>query len=117
MTNKRSESKRITIRVSGKLKREMQSAVIKAGYGLHGKSKWLKDSIAKFLNEKNYVDYVENGININQAELNEIEVFYLNQETLSLLNAALVEVRVRYPLFEGVKSAFIRSAIVYQLML
>ena len=111
------KTKKVTVRFPKRLKSEMQSSLIKSGYGLHGKSKWLKESIALFLKQRNFVDFVENGIDINQAELSEVEAFYLDLDTIQVMKEAFLQIRVKYPLFEGVQSALIRSAVVYHLML
>lgn len=116
MQSKR-KTKKVTVRFPKRLKTEMQTVLIRSGYGLHGKSRWLKEAIATFLLQPDFVDYVENGIDINQAELSEVEAFYLDHDTTLMLKNAFVQVRVKYPLFEGVQSALIRSAVVYGLML
>jgi hypothetical protein len=117
MNIEKRKTKKITVRFSKRLKIEMQTALIKSGYGLHGKSRWLKEAIVTFLRQSHFVDYVENGIDINQADLSDVEAFYLDNDTIQMLKSAFVEVRVKYPLFEGVQSALIRSAAVYSLML
>ena len=109
--------KKITVRFPKRLKAEMQAALIKSGHGLHGKSRWLKEAIITLLSKPSFVDYVEQGININQAELTDIEAFYLDKETQGLLQEAFVAVRTKHPLFEGVQSAIVRAAVVYKLML
>ncbi len=116
MMNKK-VSKKITVRFSKRLREEMQQSVIGAGYGLHGKSRWLFDAINFFLQQPNYIDLVEHGIDVNQAELAGVEAFYLNEETIKSLKEALLAVRVKYPLLEGVQSAFIRACVIYRLML
>lgn len=65
----------------------------------------------------NYIELVENGIYMNQSELREVEAFYLTEVSNAQLNKALLAVRIEYPLLEGVKSAFIRAAVIYKLML
>lgn len=115
--NSNIKRKKITVRFSKRLKTEMQAVLVKSGYGLHGKSRWLKEALATFLRQPDFVDYVEQGMNINQAELSEMEAFYLNVHDIQALKLAFVEVRTKYPLFEGVQSALIRSAVVYSLML
>ena len=109
--------RKITVRFPKRLKAEMQAALIQSGYGLHGKSRWLKEAMAAFLRQPHFVDYVEQGIDINQAQLSEVEAFYLDLETMQMMKDAFVKVRVKYPLFEGVQSAFIRAAVIYSLML
>ncbi len=111
------KTKKISVRFPQRLKAEMQTALIKSGYGLHGKSRWLQEVVTTFLQQPNFIDYVEHGIDINQAELSSLEAFYLDYHTLQLLKIAFVKVRVKYPLFEGVQSAIIRAAIVYHVML
>lgn len=113
----RKKTRKITVRISKRLKTEMQSALIRSGYGLRGKSRWLNETIASFLNQNHFIDFVEHGIDINQAELTEVEAFYLNAETIQQLQEAFVKIRIKYPLFEGVQSAIIRASIIYQLML
>ena len=112
----RKKSKKITVRFSKSLKAEMQQAIISSNYGLHGKSKWLGEAIVFFLEQSNYIDLVEHGVDINQAELSEVEAFYLNEEVIKAMKVALTKVRVKFPLFEGVQSAFIRACVTYRLM-
>jgi hypothetical protein len=111
------KSKKITVRFPKRLKIEMQTTLIQSGYGLHGKSRWLKEAIIVFLKLKDFIDYVDQGIGINQAELTEVEAFYLDMEIIQLLKDAYVQIRVQNPLFEGIQSALIRAAVVYKLML
>jgi len=111
------KTKKITVRFPKRLKNEMQTALIDAGYGLHGKSKWLKDALVIFLEQSNFLEYVENGTVINQANLSEVEAFYFDYPIVEMLKTAFIEVRIAFPLFEGVQSAIIRAAVVYKLML
>ncbi len=111
------KTKKITVRFSQQLKIEMQQSIVKSNYGLHGKSRWLAEAIDLFLGQQNYVELVEHGININQADLSVVEAFYLGEETINAVKKALTSVRTRYPLFEGVKSAFIRACVTFRLML
>lgn len=111
------KSKKITVRFPKRLKAEMQSALIRSGYGLHGKSRWLKEAVGTLLKLNDFVDYVDQGIDINQAELTHVEAFYLDVETMQLIKDAYVQIRVKNPLFEGIQSALIRAAVIYQLML
>lgn len=111
------KTKKVTVRFPKRLKAEMQTALIKSGYGLHGKSRWLKEAISNFLLQPSFVDYVEHGGDINQAELSEVEAFYLDNDIMHLLKNAFVDIRIKYPLFEGLQSSLIRSAVIYRLML
>lgn len=114
MESKR-KTKKITVRFPKRLKAEMQASLIKSGYGLHGKSRWLKEAIESFLSRPDYIDYVDHGLDINQPELTEVEAFYLDTDTINLLKDAFMKIRVNDPLFEGVKSALIRAAVIGKL--
>lgn len=115
--NSKKKTKKITIRFSKQLRAEMQQSIIHSNYGLHGKSRWLAEAIDLFLKQSNYVELVEHGIDINQADLSEVEAFYLNELTIDAVKKALINVRVTYPLFEGVQSALIRACVIFRLML
>jgi hypothetical protein len=111
------KTKKITVRFSRQLKVEMQQSIINLDYGLHGKSKWLGEAINLFLEQPNFIELVEHGIDINQADLSEVEAFYLDEEAINAVKKALTCVRIQYPLFEGVQSAFIRACVTFRLML
>jgi hypothetical protein len=111
------KTKKVTVRFPKRLKAEMLNALVKSGYGLRGKSKWLGEAIQLFLKQPNFVEFAEQGIDINQAELTEVEAFYLDTETIQHVKNASIDIRVKYPLFEGVQSALIRAAVIYRLML
>lgn len=110
------KTKKITVRFPKRLKVEMQKSLIESGYGLRGKSRWLKEGIINFLMQPNFFDSVEHGSDINQAELLELEAFYLDMDTIKILKNGFVKVRENYPLFEGVQSAVIRAAVVHRLL-
>jgi glutamate racemase len=110
------KAKKITVRFSKSLKAEMQHAIIKLGYGLHGKSRWLTDAVVNFLKQPNYIELVEHGINMNQADLCDVEAFYLHERIVNEVKQALIQVRTHFPMLEGVQSAFIRSCVIYQLV-
>lgn len=110
------KTKKITVRFSKRLRSEMLNALINSGYGLRGKSKWLIEAIQLFLQQSNFVELSEQGIDINQAELSDIEAFYINADIIEEIKKASIEIRSIHPLFIGVQSALIRSAVIYRLM-
>jgi hypothetical protein len=110
------KTRKVTIRFPVRLRTEMQYAIVQSRYGLRGKSRWLSSAIQGFIRQTGYVDLVEHGDRLNQAELTEVEAFYLNESTLDAMKSALVKVRGKYPLFEGVQSAFIRACVTWYLL-
>jgi hypothetical protein len=111
------KTKKITVRFSKRLKSEVQNALIKSGYGLHGKSRWVKEAVVSFLKLHDFLEYVEQGIHINQADLSEVEAFYLDTTVIHMLKEAYLKIRLKYPLFEGIQSSIIRAAVIYKIML
>jgi hypothetical protein len=111
------KKKKITVRFGKRLKTEMQHAITHSDYGLRGKSRWLSESIDMFVSQKHYIDLIENGSEINQAELTEVEAFYLSHDTAQKIRSATTLLRTQFPLFEGVQSAFIRACVTFRLML
>lgn len=109
-------TKKVTVRFSNRLKKEMLNALVVSDYGLRGKSKWLTEAIMVFLQQKDFIELAEQGIDINQAELTDIEAFYLDTQTIQSLKHASIQIRTQHPLFEGVLSALVRAAVIYRLM-
>lgn len=111
------KTKKVTVRFPKRLKTAMLTALVNSGYGLRGKSKWLAEAIHLFLKQAHFAELAEQGMVINQAELTEIEAFYLDFVTIQKIKSATIDIRKQYPLFEGVQSALVRSAVIYRLML
>jgi hypothetical protein len=111
------KTKKVTVRFSKRLKSEMLNALVNSGYGLRGKSKWLAEAIQLFQKQSNFIELADQGMDINQAELTEVEAFYLDAETIEKVKKASIDIRKQHPLFAGVQSALIRSAVIYRLML
>lgn len=107
---------KVTVRFSKRLRDEMNTCIVNHGYGLHGKSKWISEAIQKFINRIDFIELVEHGQNINQGDLVSVEAFYIDESTKRLLEQAIVKVRIKHPLFEGVQSAIIRASVINSLI-
>lgn len=110
------KSKKITVRFPQTLRAAMHTAMMQSGYGAHAKSRWIIEAMHGLLLQENLLDFVENGIDIHQSDLFNIEAFYLDPLTEQKLKLALVKIRKEQPLFEGVQSAFIRACVIYRLL-
>ena len=106
------------ISTSAKLPKSLHQAmlekIIKDGYGMRGKSKWLNESINKFLQMSNYPELVEIADDIE--EITEAISFRISEQMLLQLDAAVIEIRKEYPALEGVKSNIIRASILQSLI-
>lgn len=109
------QTAKLTVRLPQSLRKEMLKAIIEGDYGMRGKSKWLLEAITAFLNKENFVDFVDIGSEMDGSELTAVEAFYLPVELLYTMDHAVLEVRKKYPMMEGVKSVIIRSSIIQKL--
>ena len=93
--------------------KEIRENMLKDGYNLREKSKWISEAIEDFLKLKEYHFLVK------MAELfddfHKTEVFYINPELEGKLKMAIIEVRKKYPSIEGVKSLIVRASITRRL--
>lgn len=110
-----SQKKKITVRISRKMKLEIEKNIQLYGYGKRGKSRWLSDAIVRFGNLNNIVSLIEEGQEINQAKLSLVEAFYLNDEYNEKLIQLMIRARENLPLLKGVQSVIIRACIIAKL--
>jgi hypothetical protein len=101
--------KSITVKFQKELHLKMQQHIINDGYGMRGKNKWILESIDKFLELPNYLDFVE--IADEATILDEIISLRIPITIYKKLENALVEVRKKFPTMEGVKSKLVRASI------
>jgi hypothetical protein len=97
------------------LQKEFKERILKDGYDLKGKSRWVSESIEKLLNMKNYPDLVK--INDEMKGFEKLESVVVLKDLKMQLDAAIVTVRKFYPAIEGVQSRILRTAIVQRLLL
>ena len=107
---------KITIRIPEVLRKEVLQVIVDDNYGLRGKSRWVAEAIIDFLNKENFLDFVDIGSEMNGADLIAIESFYLSAEILDAIEKAMLKIRQKYPMMEGIKSVIIRSSIIQRLL-
>lgn len=103
-----------TAKLPKQVKQKMLERVIKDGYGLKGKSKWIGESIEKFVLLEDYPELVD--IAVEMEEMTSIASISISPELVKTLDAAVVEVRKKYPSMEGVRSKIIRASIMQRLL-
>lgn len=111
----RKSKKKITVRISRKMKNEMEKNIIASGYGLHGKSKWLSDAILSFNGMPNKLEFITEGEDIHQGLLELVEAFYLSEEINKTLRTLMINARKEAPLLKGVQSSIIRACVIAKL--
>ena len=108
-----SKKLKLSIALPSKLKEEFKLMVIKDGYGMRGKSKWVTEAVEKFLQIENFQDFV--CLAEEQENLNDKEMIFAEEALEEQINQGVIAVRKIYPLMEGVKSKILRAAIMQRL--
>jgi len=108
-----SKKLKLSIALPSKLKEEFKLMVIKDGYGMRGKSKWVAEAVEKFLQIENFQDFV--CLAEAQENLNDKEMIFAEETLEKQINQGVIAVRKIYPLMEGVKSKILRAAIMQRL--
>ncbi len=106
-----------SFKIPASLEIEMHQKLVSDGYGLRGKSKWICDAIRKFLTCPDK-DFVLDCIELSE-ELENLEKsisFRPTQQVADLLDEWIINVRIKMPAMEGLKSKIIRTAIVHSLL-
>ena len=117
MSSFKSTKKTKSFKLPHDIETSMLHRIVADGYGLRGKSRWLCDTISKFLglNDPEFiidaVEYADELTNLDRSLS-----FRPTTEVDSLLDSWLIEVRKRLPALEGVKSKIIRAAIMQELL-
>jgi hypothetical protein len=105
---------KITFYVPEILQHELQARVIKEGYGLRGKSRWVSEAISRLLIINNFPELVNYSDSMGGFE--KAETIVIDQATQHALENAIIQIRKNFPLLEGVKSRIIRTALLQRLL-
>lgn len=106
---------KVTVRFPKSLRQEMLSTVVDDKYGMRGKSKWVSEAVLAFLSRQSFVDMVDIGSEMSEADLSAVESFYFDQDITDKIEAAIIIVRKVNPTCEGIKSIIIRSSVLQKL--
>lgn len=104
-----------TVKLPKKLHQEMQLKIIGDGYGMRGRSKWIQEAIEAFLSQPNFEDLAD--IASVMEELHVPVNIRCKSALTKRLDDAILEVRKKFPLMDGVKSNIIRAAICQRLLI
>lgn len=105
---------KITFVVPAKLQKDLRENVIKNGYGLRGKSKWVSEAIEMLLTIQNYPELVNYGNEMQKFD--KVETVVIDYPLQIKLDEAVISIRKQFPLLEGVKSRIIRTAILQRIL-
>lgn len=108
------EKSKITFVVPKSFQQDLREQVIKDGYGLRGKSKWVSEAVLSLLEVKNFPELVSYSDEL--CGFQKAETVVIDYELKQKLQDAVKQVRHKHPLLEGVKSRVLRTAILQRLL-
>ena len=105
---------KITFVLPDNLQRECREQIIRDGYDMRGKSKWIIEGIEQLLALRNYPELVH--LNDEMKGFEKLESVVISKSLKKFLDAAIIHVRRTYPAMEGVQSRIFRTAILQRLL-
>jgi hypothetical protein len=105
---------KISFVIPDAMRREYREQIVKDGYDLKGKSKWIAESIHHLLSMGNYPELVY--ISNEMKGFEKMETVSIPKPLKLLIDQAIIEIRKCYPAMEGVQSGILRTAIVQRLL-
>src|SRR5579871_5656090 len=90
-----------SIKLQKNLHRRLQQRIIEDGYGMRGKSKWIIESIEALLELSDYPTLVDIAEDMDQ--LSDMVCIRVPEYLMIRIEQAVVQVRIKYPMIEGVK--------------
>jgi hypothetical protein len=105
---------KITFVLPETLQKDLKEHVVKDGYDLKGKSRWVTEAIASLLAVKSFPDYVK--LNDEMQGFGKLESVVVARTLKKQLEDAVIHIRKQYPAIEGVQSRIVRTAIVQRLL-
>lgn len=109
-----SDKVKITFVLPLNLQGDLKQRVIRDGYDLKGKSRWVTEAIEWLLVIHSFPDLVK--INDTMKGFEKLESIVIPKELKKHLDAAVINVKRVYPEMDGVQSRIVRTAIVQRLI-
>lgn len=93
---------------------DIKNAMVKDGYDLKGKSKWVSEAIYQLLSMPNYSELVT--INSQMDGFEKLDSISIDKTLKLELDNAVLLIKKEFPVIEGVQSKLLRTAIVQRLL-
>lgn len=104
----------VTAKLPQSVHQTLLEQIIKDGYGMRGKSRWVQEAIERFLQVQNYPELVDIATEMN--EMTTVISARVSHQLILSLEEAVITIRRVYPTMEGVKSGLIRASIIQRLI-
>ena len=104
----------VTFKTLETLNHRLNEKIIADGYGMRGKSKWVREAIEKLFTYRDYAELVAISDDMESAK-HSISI-RLPRQLFLAIEEAVIDIRKDFPGLEGVKSRIIRTAILQRLI-
>lgn len=105
---------RVSFVIPQLLQKDLKEHMVKEGYDLKGKSRWVTEAVERLLALQTFADLVKNNDEMNGFE--KLESVVIARPLKKQLDDAVIAIRKKYPAIEGVQSRILRTAIVIRLL-
>ena len=103
-----------SIKIQKSLNGNLTQRVVRDGYGMKGKSKWIVEAVIKFLALEDYPYYVHLADDVDNLE--DVLCIRFPIEMYQKIDEAVIRIRKDYPAMEAVQSHLIRASIMQRLI-
>ena len=93
---------------------DVKEMMMKEGYDLKGKSKWVSEAVYDLLLFQNFCELVM--INDQMEGFAKLDSISIEPDLKNKLDAMVIHIRKQFPSIEGVQSKILRTAIVQRLL-
>ncbi len=105
---------KLTFAVPERLQTELRERIVKDGYSLKEKSRWISEAIELLLELENFAEFVR--FSDEMSNFKKSETVIISVSLKNKLDQSIMKLRQLYPLMEGVQSRIIRTAIVQKIL-
>jgi hypothetical protein len=103
-----------SLKLSKSVERKLLEQIIRDDYGMRGKNKWIIEAIESFLRLENISELVD--IAADMEQLSAIVNIRIPDDLMKRIDIAVINIRQKYPILEGVQSNIIRASIIQRLI-
>ena len=103
-----------TFKVLDSLNQKIDEEVIADGYGMRGKSRWIREAIEELLTYPNYTELI--SLSDEMEDCKHSISIRLPRELFLEIEKAVINIRKEFPELEGIKSRIVRTAIIQRLI-
>ena len=100
--------------IPNSMKQELHERIVKDGYSLREKSKWISEAVEELLSYKDFLELM--SYSDEMYGFDKVETVVVDYILRTKIDKAVVHVRKEFPSIEGVKSRILRTAILQRIL-